>query len=138
MYTASGYRNRMQCEQKTERRTQSISQIKVHVTLKDLGKSRQSLHVAFQYFLSDKEAKNTRYSQHFFAMFKFNIAAKRGQVHLGNAFPVEPTALRPFLLKLGHSVLRFGKTEFQRKLFVSVAVNAKLLRLFLWTRDSHR
>lgn len=112
--------------------------IKVHVTLKDLGKSRQSLYVAFQFFLSGKEAKNTKHSQPFFAMFEFNIGAKKGQVHLGNAFPVEPTALRPFLLKLGHSVLRFGKTEFQRKLFVGVAVNAKLLRLFLWTRDPHR
>lgn len=112
--------------------------IKVHVTLKDLGKSRQSLYVAFQYFLSGKEAKNTKHSQRFFAMFEFNIGAKKGQVHLGNAFPVEPTALRPFLLKLGHSVLRFGKTEFQRKLFVGVAVNAELLRLFLWTRDPHR
>lgn len=33
--------------------------IKVHLTLKDLEKSRQSLYVAFQYFLSGKEAKNS-------------------------------------------------------------------------------
>lgn len=65
--------------------------------------------------------------------------SSRGRgVHLGNAFPVEPTALRPFLLKLGHSVPRFGKTEFQRKLFTGVAVNAKLLRLFLRTRRPRR
>lgn len=92
--------------------------IKVDVTLKDLGKSRQSLYVAFQYFLSGKEAKNSEHaSASAFSTFKFNIGAKRGQVHLGNAFPVKPTALRPFLLKLGHSVLRFGKTEFQTENF---------------------
>lgn len=92
--------------------------IKVHVTLKHLGKSRQSLYVAFQYFLSGKEAKNSEHaSASAFSTFKFNIDAKRGQVHRGNAFPVKPTTLRPFLLKLGHSVLRFGRTEFQTENF---------------------
>lgn len=106
--------------------------IKVHVTLKDLGKSRQSFYVAFQYFLSGKEAKNSGHaSASAFLTSKFTVAAGAGQVHLGNAFPAGPTALRPFLLKLGRSVPRFGETEFQRKVSAGVAVNAKLLRLFL-------
>lgn len=83
------------------------------------------------------EKFRTRFSQRFFDVQVYRCRGK-GQVHLGNAFPVGPTAPRPFLLKLGRSVPRFGKTEFQRKVFVSVAVNAKLLRLFLSTRDSHR
>lgn len=89
--------------------------IKVHVTPKDPAKSRvQSLHVAFQYFLYDKEAKNsgTHFPGNAFLTSNFTPAVVghwereggprgRRQVHLGNAFPAEPTALRPPSLKLG-------------------------------------
>jgi len=88
-------------------------------------------------FIRQRSEKfRTRFSQHFFDVQVYRCHGE-GQVHLGNAFPVRPTALRPFLLKLRRSVPRFGKTEFQRKVFVGVAVNAQLLR-FLRTRDSYR
>ena len=61
--------------------------IKVHVTLKDLEKSRQSLYVAFQYFLSGKEAKNSGHaSASAFLMPKFTIAAERGKFILETHF----------------------------------------------------
>jgi len=120
------------------RQTRSCK-IKVHVTLKDLEKSRQTLYVAFQYFLSGKEAKNSGHaSASAFLMSKFTVAAARGRFILETHFRLDRQPFDPFLLKLGRSVPRFGKTEFQRKVFVGAAVNAKLLRSFLRTRDSHR
>lgn len=113
--------------------------IKVHVTLKDLGKSRQSLYVAFQYFLSSEEAKNSEHaSASAFSTSKFTLA-RRGAGSSWKRISGRADSPSTFLAKTWTFCPSFREDRIPAKTFRwGVAVNAKLLRLFLWTRDSHR